>query len=158
MAHGTCPAQGGIRDPTGVIMIFTFRSRTVRTAAAGALTVALVSAGSVAAHAATDPTPKPSTTHRSLPGRASLTAEVSPASVRPGEEIRITGRSTGLRAGDAVSLQQEKSGEWTTLPMDSAVQEGESYTLTTRPTAAGIQHYRVVSGTTHSPTVSVTVR
>ncbi|MFF0223073.1 hypothetical protein [Streptomyces sp. NPDC004629] len=140
-------------------MIFTFRSRTVRTAAAGALTVALVSAGSVAAHAATDPAPKPTTTHRSLPERAaSLTAEVSPASVKPGEEIRITGRSTGLPAGDPVMLQQEKSGEWTTLPMDSAVEEGESYTLTTRPTAPGIQHYRVASGTTHSPTVSVTVR
>ncbi|MGW3954179.1 hypothetical protein ACWEKM_25380 [Streptomyces sp. NPDC004752] len=139
-------------------MTFTFRSRTVRTVAAGALTVALVSAGSAAAQAAADPSPKPTTTHSDAPILASLTAEVSPTSVKPGEEIRITGRSTGLLVGAPVTLQQEKHGQWTTLQMSSTVKNGDSYTLTTRPTAMGTQHYRVMSGTTHSPAVSVTVK
>ncbi|MFJ5841530.1 hypothetical protein ACIQGO_33120 [Streptomyces shenzhenensis] len=139
-------------------MTFTFRSRTVRTVAAGALTAALVSAGSVAAHAATDPSPKPTTKHSAVPKRASLTAEANSSTVKSGEEIRITGRSSGLQAGDPVTLQQEKNGEWTTLPAGDPMDlQGESYILTTRPTATGVQHYRVMSGTTYSPTISVTV-
>ncbi|MFL4902454.1 hypothetical protein ACJ6WF_04560 [Streptomyces sp. MMS24-I2-30] len=138
-------------------MTFTYRSRTLRTMATGALTVALVSAGSTAAQAAT-PSPGADLTRATAAQRTSLTAEVSPASVKPGEEVRITGRTTGLKVGAEVTLQQDKNGKWTTVPGRSTVKQGDMYSVSTRPTAKGTQHYRVASGGTHSPSVTVTVK
>jgi plastocyanin len=139
-------------------MTFIFRSHTVRTMAVGALTSALVSTGTAAAHAATSSPGYDLSTTTAAVQRASITSQASPNSVKPGDEVRFTGRSTGLRVGEKVTLQQKENGKWKTLPINTTVKKGDSYSVSTRPTAKGTQHYRVMSGSTHSPSVTVTVK
>ncbi|MFE9609735.1 hypothetical protein [Streptomyces sp. NPDC006012] len=138
-------------------MTFTYRSRTLRTMAAGALTVALVSAGSTAARAAAT-SPGNDLAGATAVQRTSLTADAYPTSVKPGEEVRITGRTTGLKVGAEVTLQQDKNGKWTTVPGGGTVKTGDTYSVSTRPTAKGTQYYRVASGDTRSPSITVTVK
>ncbi|MEW2287333.1 hypothetical protein [Streptomyces sp. NPDC047841] len=131
-----------------------FRGRSARALAVCALSSALVTGGSVAVSAAPTPTPTPRMTHRA----ASVTVHASPTTVKAGQKVRFTGRTTGIPVGASVRLQHETNGKWTTLKASTVVKKGNSYAVTTRPTAKGTQHYRVTVGKTHSPTVTVTVR
>lgn len=135
-------------------MITTFRGRSARALAVCALSAALVAGGSAAVSAAPTPTPKPSMTHRA----ASVTVKASPTTVKAGHQVRFTGRTAGIPVGASVRLQHETNGKWTTLKTSTMVKKGNSYALTTRPTAKGMQHYRVMVGKTHSSTVTVTVQ
>ncbi|GGJ08458.1 hypothetical protein GCM10010121_018490 [Streptomyces brasiliensis] len=127
--------------------------------AAGAVSVALLSAGSAGAFAAS-PTlsPKPTMTHSATSKPASITVKAHPTTVKAGEKVRFTGHTMGIRTGASVVLQQEKNGAWHNLHVRAAVKKANAFSLTDRPTAKGTQHFRVSHGSTHSPTVNVTVQ
>ncbi|MET7685969.1 hypothetical protein [Streptomyces sp. NPDC005423] len=138
----------------------TLRSRCVRALAAGALSAALVSAGSAGAFAAGDaPMPTPSATHSKTPmTKASITIKANHASVKAGQSVTLTGQTTGLKSGTKLVLQRLSNGKWTGLSPSTTVTKSHTYTLTGKFSTKGTQHLRVsTSGTTHSPTVIVKV-
>ncbi|MDF3301443.1 hypothetical protein [Streptomyces tropicalis] len=131
----------------------TFRSHRARALAVCALAATLVSGAPAAAFAAS-PAPKPSMTRRA----ASVTLKASHSTVKAGQQVRFTGRTSGIPIGTSVRLQQERNGKWTTLRTSTMVKKGSSFALTARPTAKGMQHYRAMVGKTRSATVTVTVK
>ncbi|MFF3874687.1 hypothetical protein [Streptomyces sp. NPDC001978] len=139
-------------------MSISLRSRGARAVSVVAVSVALMSAGSAGAFAAsTTPSPKHTMTHSATHKTASITVKAHPTSVKAGEKVRFTGHTTGIRAGASVILQQRENGTWHTLHTHTAIKKGHAFSLTDRPTAKGTQHFRVSHGTTNSSTVNVTV-
>ncbi|MDF3301391.1 hypothetical protein [Streptomyces tropicalis] len=124
-------------------------SRGLRAAAAGAVSAALLSAGAAGAVAAA---PSPGT------HSASISVKASPTTVKAGHMVRFTGRTSGLRPGATLVLQQDKNGKWVPLHSNTKVKKGNAYLLAARPSVKGTLHYRVASGATHSSTVNVTVQ
>ncbi|GHI02832.1 hypothetical protein AQI88_03420 [Streptomyces cellostaticus] len=138
----------------------SLRSRCVRALAAGALSAALVSAGSAGAFAVGNaPMPTPSATHSKTPmTKASITIKANQTSVKAGQSVTFTGQTTGLKSGTKLVLQHLRNGKWTTLSSSTTVTKGHTYALTGKLSTKGTQHLRVsTSGTTHSPTVIVKV-
>lgn len=150
-------------------MSFT-RSRRGRALAAGTLSVALLSAGTAGAFAASGtPSPKPtmSMTGRPKPtssptmGMASITATARPTSVKAGKTVLVTGRTKGLKVGSPLVLQHEKNGKWIPLGATGKVKTGSSYAISTKLSTKGTETLRVASasksGKVHSNTVTVNV-
>ncbi|PZH14628.1 hypothetical protein C1I97_10350 [Streptomyces sp. NTH33] len=148
-------------------MHLTLRSRCVRGAAAGALSVALVSVGSAGAVAATDPSPMPTRTHTSpmptrthspMPTRAAaaITARVSHTSMRSGQEVTLSGRASHLATGTRLTVQRDVNGKWTTL-RTTTVQRGGTFSVPVKLTGKGTERLRVTQDGTHSRTVTVRV-
>ncbi|MER6977533.1 hypothetical protein [Streptomyces carpinensis] len=135
----------------------TLRRRCVRTLAAGALSAALVSAGSAGAFAAgTAPMPEPNATHSMKPmAKASIT--IDHTSVKAGKSVMLSGRTANLAAATTLTVQHLSNGKWTTLRGATVVKKGNTFTVTTKLAATGRQHLRVVSGPTRSKTVTVNV-
>lgn len=151
--------------------------------ATGALSVALLSAGTTGAFAA-DASPshhaspsrhQSSPSHQAAPSgqhpvgannasyrrwSPSLSVRATPNVVWRGQHVRITGHASGLRAGTPVFLQQEeRGGKWITLHSYGRVDRYDNFSITEWPgNGYGHHYYRVVSGRYHSPTVSVNVR
>ncbi|MFF9123376.1 hypothetical protein ACF09J_08785 [Streptomyces sp. NPDC014889] len=140
-------------------MHLTLRSRCVRGVAVGALSAALVSAGSAAAFAAPRPSPMPTRTHEAMPTRAaeSITVRASHRSIRSGESVTLTGRTAHMAAGTRLTVQHLSNGKWTTLRATTLVKKGDTYTVSTKLAVKGKQQLRVVHGNTHSATVTVDV-
>ncbi|MFB7600361.1 hypothetical protein [Streptomyces sp. NPDC056160] len=139
-------------------MPVTNSHRWVRTLAAGALSAALVSAGSAAALAADNaPQAKPSPTHSMMPAKGSITVKANHSSIKAGQSVTLTGRTADMAAGTKLSVQHLNNGKWTTLRATTVVKKGNTYTVTTKLAAKGTQHLRVVHGGTHSKTVTVHV-
>ncbi|MFE9168031.1 hypothetical protein ACFYNZ_00610 [Streptomyces kebangsaanensis] len=140
-------------------MHLTLRSRCVRGAAAGALSAALLSAGTAGAVAATDPSPMPTRTHTAMPTKAAeaITVRASHSSIKSGQSVTLTGRTANLAAGAKLTVQHWVNGKWTTLRATSVVKKGDTYTVSTKLLAKGPQKLRVVHGTAHSKTVTVDV-
>ncbi|MER5514235.1 hypothetical protein [Streptomyces sp. NPDC002763] len=136
-----------------------------RALAAGALSVALLSAGSAGAFATeAKPTPSPTMSARPKPKpspttMASISVKANTTSVKPGDSVTLSGRTSGLRVGWPLVLQHQKGGKWIPLKATAKVKNGSSYSLTARLSNPGTEHLRVsaVGKKVYSPTVTVNV-
>ncbi|MEW1641869.1 MULTISPECIES: hypothetical protein [unclassified Streptomyces] len=128
-------------------MNVTLRGRGTRTLAAGALSLALLSAGTASAFAAS---PSPS-------AMGSITVKADRSTVKAGDKVTFTGRTKGLKVGTKLVLQHEKSGKWNALNASTVVKNGSSYSLTAKLNTKGKEQLRIAAGTTYSPTVTVKV-
>ncbi|MGW3203570.1 hypothetical protein [Streptomyces sp. NPDC001135] len=135
-------------------MTSVLRHRYGRALGAGALSVALLSGGTSGAFAAGS---KPVVS----PAKATITITADKTSVKAGDSVTFSGNTTGLKVGSPLVLQHEKSGKWIPMKATTKVKSGSSYSLTTTLNTPGTEKVRVssatMSGTVHSPTVSVTV-
>ncbi|MER5661169.1 hypothetical protein [Streptomyces mirabilis] len=160
----------------------TLRSRCAKAIGAGALSVALLSAGTAGAFAASpsaaSPRPKPITakptgTETAKPTRTStakptrtgtpmangsITARVSKAQVKAGQSVTFTGRAKGVKVGTKVVLLRMHNGKWTALKSSTVLKNGSSYSLVTKFNNKGTEQLRVMAGKVVSPTVVVTVK
>ncbi|WBP91124.1 hypothetical protein [Kitasatospora cathayae] len=89
---------------------------------------------------------------------AGITAKPSAASVQAWQLFRVTGTTTGLKAGSTVTLQQKQHGKWVTLPASVHTARNGSYSLGVKLGIKGLNELRIISGDTASPVVTVTVR
>ncbi|MEU5088066.1 hypothetical protein [Streptomyces sp. NPDC021356] len=141
-------------------MPVTNSHRWVRTLAAGALSAALVSAGSAAALAADNAPPaKPSPTHSMMPMTKSITVKANHTSIKAGQSVTFAGHAKDVKTGTKLVLQHLHNGKWTTLHTSTTVKKGGVYSLSHKFSTKGTEHVRVATsdGKTHSPTVSVKV-
>ncbi|WP_330166841.1 MULTISPECIES: hypothetical protein [Streptomyces] len=90
--------------------------------------------------------------------KAALTAKPSTATVKAWQELRVSGKATGLTAGTKVDLQQKQRGTWKTLPASTTVNKSGAYSLRVKLGLKGKNELRVQSGSTLSPVFTVTVR
>ncbi|MFD3581817.1 hypothetical protein [Streptomyces sp. NPDC058683] len=144
-----------------------------RALAAGALSLALLSAGTAGAFAAeakpspspSSPRPKPSPTPSSprpkpspsMSAMGSITIRASKTSVKAGDPVTFTGRTQGLRIGTPLVLQHQNHGKWIPLRASVKVKSGSAYSLTAKINTKGTEHLRIAAGQAHSPTVTVKV-
>jgi plastocyanin len=133
----------------------TLRGRGTRTIAAGALSLALLSAGTASAFAAS---PSPKASPKASPSAmGSITVKADKSTVKAGDKVTFTGRTKGLKVGTKLVLQHEKAGKWNALNGSTTVKNGSSYSLTAKLNTKGQEHLRIAAGTTYSPTVTVKV-
>ncbi|WP_043676618.1 hypothetical protein [Streptomyces xylophagus] len=133
----------------------TLRGRGTRTIAAGALSLALLSAGTASAFAAS---PSPKASPKASPSAmGSITVKADKSTVKVGDKVTFTGRTKGLKVGTKLVLQHEKAGKWNALNGSTTVKNGSSYSLTAKLNTKGQEHLRIAAGTTYSPTVTVKV-
>lgn len=133
----------------------TLRGRGTPTIAAGALSLALLSAGTASAFAAS---PSPKASPKASPSAmGSITVKADKSTVKAGDKVTFTGRTKGLKVGTKLVLQHEKAGKWNALNGSTTVKNGSSYSLTAKLNTKGQEHLRIAAGTTYSPTVTVKV-
>ncbi|MEV7188088.1 hypothetical protein [Kitasatospora sp. NPDC093102] len=89
---------------------------------------------------------------------ATVTAKPSVSSVQAWQLFRVTGTTTGLKAGSTVTLQQKQHGRWVTLPASVPTTRTGSYSLGVKLGLKGLNELRIISGDTVSPVFTVTVR
>ncbi|MFF2144053.1 hypothetical protein [Kitasatospora sp. NPDC058190] len=89
---------------------------------------------------------------------AAITAKPSVSSVQAWQLFRVTGTTTGLKAGSTVTLQQKQHGRWVTLPASVHTTHNGSYSLGVKLGIKGLNELRIISGNTASPVFTVTVR
>ncbi|MEW1863810.1 MULTISPECIES: hypothetical protein [unclassified Streptomyces] len=139
-------------------MVITKRN-SLRVAALGVLTAASLAvagtamAATPAAHAA-----PPAAAQSAAPAKAAITATPSVTSVAAWKQFRVTGKTTGLKAGSKVTLQQKQHGKWVSLPASAPITRSGSYSLGVELGLKGKNDLRIVSGSTASPVFHVTVR
>ena len=135
------------------------KRRSLRTAVVGVLGAASLAlagtamAATPAAHTATTP----AVAQQAVPAKAGITAKSSTSSVRAWQLFRVTGRTTGLKAGSKVTLQQMQHGKWVSLPASTNISRDGSYSLGVKLGLKGKNDLRIVSGTVASPVFNVTV-
>lgn len=135
------------------------KRRSLRTAVVGVLGAAsLALAGTATAATAAPAAASGVVAQKSVAATASITATPSATSVRAWELFRVTGRTTGLKAGSKVTLQQKQHGTWVSLPASMNTSRTGSYSLGVELGLKGRNDLRIVSGTTASPVFRVTVR
>ncbi|GAA2773943.1 hypothetical protein GCM10010521_60230 [Streptomyces rameus] len=138
-------------------MTSVLRHHCLRLLGTGALSMALLSGGTAGALAAGG-TPSPSPNE----GTASISVKADKTSVKAGDKVVFTGRTKGLKIGNPLVLQHEKSGKWTSLKATAKVKKGSSYALTAKLNTKGTEHLRIASvnssGKVYSPTVTVKVK
>ncbi|MFC8126323.1 hypothetical protein [Streptomyces sp. NPDC057302] len=137
----------------------TRRHSLLRTAAVSALAGSVLVIPATAALAAgSGPEPVPTqSAAKPAPVPATLTAKASLSHVRAWQELRITGKATGLKPGSKVTLQQKQHGAWKALPASTVTNTSGSYGLRAKLGLKGKNELRVASGATVSPVVTVTV-
>ncbi|MFI9649334.1 hypothetical protein ACIHAA_23930 [Streptomyces sp. NPDC052040] len=139
-------------------MIVTKR-HSLRIAAVGVLSAASVALAGTAMAAAPAAHSVPSAVaQKTVAAKASITAKPSVSSVSAWQLFRVTGTTTGLKAGSKVTLQQKQHGKWVTLPASAPVSRTGSYSLGVKLGLKGKNDLRIVNGTTASPVFNVTVR
>ncbi|WP_406459640.1 hypothetical protein OH768_33130 [Streptomyces sp. NBC_01622] len=116
----------------------------VRIAAVSLASAALVAVGATAAVAAPAPAP-------------SITLKANHTTVKLGDVVTFTGKSTGLKQGSKVTLQVKSGPTWKSLPVTAKVNHS-AYKLTDKFQKKGVSVLRVKDGATVSKAVSVTVR
>ncbi|MFH9942524.1 hypothetical protein ACH4OT_24780 [Streptomyces murinus] len=89
--------------------------------------------------------------------KPAITATPSVSSVRAWTLFRVTGKTTGIKAGSKVTLQQKQHGKWVALPASTPVNSSGSYALRVELGLKGKNELRMVSGSTASPVFNVTV-
>ncbi|ANH95016.1 MULTISPECIES: hypothetical protein [unclassified Streptomyces] len=135
------------------------KRRSLRTAVVGVLGAAsLALAGTATAATAAPVAASGVVAQKSVAAKAGITATPSATSVRAWELFRVTGRTTGLKAGSKVTLQQKQHGTWVSLPASMNTSRTGSYSLGVKLGLKGRNDLRIVSGTTASPVFQVTVR
>ncbi|WP_018569733.1 MULTISPECIES: hypothetical protein [unclassified Streptomyces] len=135
------------------------KRRSLRTAVVGVLGAAsLALAGTATAATAAPAAASGVVAQKSVAATAGITATPSATSVRAWELFRVTGRTTGLKAGSKVTLQQKQHGTWVSLPASMNTSRTGSYSLGVKLGLKGRNDLRIVSGTTASPVFQVTVR
>ncbi|WP_406138166.1 hypothetical protein [Streptomyces sp. NBC_01089] len=137
-------------------MIVTKR-HSLRIAAVGALAAATVALAGTAAMADTAPAPSVPVA-QTVAAKAAITAKPSVNSVKAWQLFRVTGTTTGLKAGAKVTLQQKQGSKWVTLPASAPITHSGSYSLGVKLGIKGKNQLRIVSGSTASPVFNVTVR
>ncbi|WP_150136149.1 hypothetical protein [Streptomyces hyaluromycini] len=157
----------------------TTQRQISRALAAGALSVALLSAGSAGAFATgakpapsptmsakpnPKPTPSPSMSAKPNPKpspstMSSISVKADKTSVGVGDPVTFTGRTSGLKVGWPLVLQHQVGGKWIPLKATAKVKNGSSYSLTAKLNNPGAEHLRVsaVGKKVYSPTVTVNV-
>lgn len=90
--------------------------------------------------------------------KPALTAKASSTSVRAWQELRVSGKATGIKAGSKVSLQQKQRGTWKALPASTTVNKSGTYAMRVKLGLKGTNDLRMKSGATLSPVFKVTVR
>ncbi|WP_269854769.1 hypothetical protein [Streptomyces sp. RPT161] len=139
-------------------MIVTKR-HSLRIAAIGAISAASVAlAGTAMAATPAAHTAPSAAAHQAVAAKASITAKPSVSSVHAWQLFRVTGKTTGLKAGSKVTLQQKQQGKWVTLPASAPVSRNGSYSLGVKLGLKGKNDLRIVSGNTASAVFNVTVR
>ncbi|MFF4114523.1 hypothetical protein [Streptomyces sp. NPDC001714] len=133
----------------------TTQRQISRALAAGALSVALLSAGTTGA-LATEAKPKPSPSPTTM---ASISIKASATSVKAGGSVTFTGRTSGLKVGWPLVLQHQKAGKWIPLKATTKTKNGSSYSLTAKLNTVGTEHLRIsaVGKKVYSPAVTVNV-
>ncbi|MFD7451697.1 hypothetical protein [Kitasatospora sp. NPDC059827] len=89
---------------------------------------------------------------------ASITAKPSVTSVNAWQLFRVTGTTSGLKAGSTVTLQQKQHGKWVSLPASVQTNRNGAYSLGVKLGIKGLNELRIISGDTASPVFTVTVR
>ncbi|MEU5432214.1 hypothetical protein AB0G73_02425 [Streptomyces sp. NPDC020719] len=130
--------------------------RIAAVAVIGAASVALAGTAAMAATPAAAPTT--SVAQKAPAVKATISAKPSVSSVKAWQLFRVTGTTTGLKAGAKVTLQQKQGAKWVTLPASAPVARGGSYSLGVKLGIKGKNDLRIVSGSTASPVFNVTVR
>lgn len=131
----------------------------LRVAVVGALSAASVALAGTAMAAAPAAHAAPSAVaHKTAAVKASITAKPSTSSVPAWQLFRVTGKTTGLKAGSEVTLQQKQQGKWVTLPASVPVSSNGSYSLGVKLGLKGKNELRIVSANTTSQVFNVTVR
>jgi hypothetical protein len=115
----------------------------VRIAAVSVASAALVAVGATSAVAA--------------PAPAGITLKANHSTVKLGDVVTFTGKTTGLKEGSKVTLQVKSGATWKSLPVTAKVNHG-AYKLTDKFQKKGVQVLRVKDGAAVSKGVSVTVR
>ncbi|MGW1054573.1 hypothetical protein ACWDBD_39515 [Streptomyces sp. NPDC001118] len=139
------------------------KRRSLRIAVVGALgaaSVALAGTAMAATPAAQAASPV-AVVHKAPAAKAAkagITATPSASSVRAWQLFRVTGKTTGIKAGTKVTLQQKQHGKWVSLPASAPVLRNGSYSLGVKLGLKGKNDLRIVSGNTASPVFNVTVR
>ncbi|WP_373310893.1 hypothetical protein [Streptomyces alanosinicus] len=136
------------------------KRRSLRIAVVGALgTASLALAGTAMAATPATPAASPVAVVQKAPAaKAGITATPSVTSVRAWQLFRVTGKTTGIKAGTKVTLQQKQHGKWVSLPASTPVLRSGSYSLGVKLGLKGKNDLRIVSGNTASPVFNVTVR
>ncbi|MEV0522280.1 hypothetical protein AB0I66_02550 [Streptomyces sp. NPDC050439] len=142
------------------------RRSLLRTTAVSALVGSVLLIPATAALAAgADPEPQPAQAAAAEPVpaavnpvAATLTAKASVSHVRAWQELRITGKATGLKAGSKVTLQQKQHGAWKALPATTVTNTSGGYGLRVKLGLKGKNELRVASGATVSTVLTVTVK
>ncbi|MYT32291.1 MULTISPECIES: hypothetical protein [unclassified Streptomyces] len=137
--------------------------RVYRLAVAAALSTAAVTGSAAAAVAAPAPGALVAAAHHPLhkiakPAKVTVTAAANKHNIRAGQELRITGKVTGVRPGTKARLQQQDHRRWVNLPVTATTQKHGAYLLHVKPTHKGRTVYRVAAGGAVSHDVIVTVR
>ncbi|MEU7591740.1 hypothetical protein AB0B79_01625 [Streptomyces sp. NPDC039022] len=137
-------------------------NRAYRLAAAGVLSAALVAgtaaAASAAAASAAPASPAAHSVAAKAPQKATLTAKASTTSVKAWQEFRISGTSTGIKAGTKVTVQQKQGAKWVSLPASVTTNKTGAYSLRVKLGIKGVNQLRIAGGGVISPVITVTVR
>ncbi|MER8057935.1 MULTISPECIES: hypothetical protein [unclassified Streptomyces] len=134
------------------------KRRSLRIAVVGVLgATSLALAGTAMAATPAAHTAAPASARTAATAKPAITATPSVSSVRAWTQFRITGKTTGIKAGSKVTLQQKQQGKWVALPASTPVNSGGSYTLRAELGLKGKNELRMVSGSTASPVFDVTV-
>lgn len=90
--------------------------------------------------------------------KATVSAKASASTVRVWHNLSITGKSTGLKQGSKLTLQQKQHGGWKSLPASTATNKSGAYSLHAKLGLKGKNSLRMVSSNVTSPVFLVTVR
>ncbi|CAM5278948.1 hypothetical protein [Streptomyces xanthochromogenes] len=132
------------------------KRHSLRIATVGVLSAACVALAGTAM--AADATTSAPAAQRTAAVQAGITAKPSATSVGAWQLFRVTGTTTGLKAGSKVTLQQKQNGKWVALPASAPISGNGSYSLGVKLGLKGKNELRIVSGNTASAVFSVTVR
>ncbi|GHB36577.1 hypothetical protein GCM10010331_25000 [Streptomyces xanthochromogenes] len=132
------------------------KRHSLRIATVGVLSAACVALAGTAM--AADATTSAPAAQQTAAVQAGITAKPSATSVGAWQLFRVTGTTTGLKAGSKVTLQQKQNGKWVTLPASAPISGNGSYSLGVKLGLKGKNELRIVSGSTASAVFSVTVR
>ncbi|GLX52744.1 hypothetical protein Shyhy01_56940 [Streptomyces hygroscopicus subsp. hygroscopicus] len=134
------------------------KRRSLRLAVVGVLgATSLALAGTAMAATPAAHTVAPTGARTATAAKPAITATPSVSSVRAWTLFRVTGKTTGIKAGSKVTLQQKQHGTWVTLPASTPVDRSGSYALRVELGLKGKNDLRMVSGGTASPVFGVTV-
>ncbi|MFD7921305.1 hypothetical protein ACFV3R_19010 [Streptomyces sp. NPDC059740] len=108
-----------------------------------------------AAHATTS---SPRTGNPTIAAPATNKLQANPRTVKVREEVEYSGRTSGIRAGTRVQLQQLIGNHWTNVQGKTDTITNNAYTIKDDFRTSGKKSMRTVAANVHSNTVFVTVK